>query len=149
VIGQDAGMASQPERLSTSRQLSIGIDCPADTAYEYARDPANLPEWAAGLAGSIELVDGRWVADTAAGRISVAFAEANPYGVLDHQVTLPSGQTLQIPMRVLPDGNGCEVVFTLRRQPGMTEADFDRDADAVTADLVSLKRVLEQRRPAR
>jgi hypothetical protein len=32
---------------------------------------------------------------------------------LDHDVTLPSGETLSNPMRVVPNGTGSEVVFTL------------------------------------
>jgi hypothetical protein len=47
-------------------------------------------------------------------------------------------------MRVTVDGDGCEIVFTLRRQPGMSDADFDRDAKAVLADLTTLKRLLER-----
>jgi hypothetical protein len=37
------------------------------------------------------------------------------------------------------------VVFTVRRRPGMSDEDFDRDADAVAADLALLKRLLEGR----
>ena len=48
-------------------------------------------------------------------------------------------------MRVVADGQSCEVVFTVRRQPGMTDEEFDRDADAVRADLATLKRLLEAR----
>lgn len=44
---------------------------------------------------------------------------------------------------VLADGKGCEVVFTLRQLPGMSNEDFERDASAVTADLSRLKQVLE------
>jgi len=48
-------------------------------------------------------------------------------------------------MRVIADGPGCEVVFTLRRRPGMGDEDLARDAQAVADDLVTLKRVLERR----
>ena len=112
---------------------------PDDTA-----DPLNAPKWAAGLAGSIEQVDGQWVADSPMGRITIRFAERNEYGVLDHDVTLPSGETVHNPMRVLPDGDGAEIVFTVRQRPGMTEDDFARDADAVQADLRALKDLLER-----
>jgi hypothetical protein len=37
------------------------------------------------------------------------------------------------------------VVFTLRRQPTMTDAEFAADAAAITADLATLKRVVESR----
>jgi hypothetical protein len=81
--------------------------------------------------------------DTPTGRVGVAFAPRNKYGVLDHDVTLSSGEVIYIPVRVITDGSGCEVVFTLRRLPGMSDRDFERDADAVAADLTRLKRVLE------
>jgi uncharacterized protein YndB with AHSA1/START domain len=129
--------------MPPSLHLSVSIDRPAAEVYAYARDPANLPAWAAGLAGGIALVDGEWVADSPMGRVVVRFAEVNPFGVLDHDVTLPDGTVVTNPLRVLPDGAGCEVVFTLRRAPGTTDDEFDADATAVTADLAALRRVAE------
>lgn len=66
-------------------------------------------------------------------------------GVLDHYVTLPSGEVVYNPLRVIADERGCDVVFTLRRRPGMTDEDFRADAGAVAADLTRLKQVLERR----
>jgi uncharacterized protein YndB with AHSA1/START domain len=133
------GMAAQ------SRHLSIRIDRPAAEVYDYAREPANLPRWAAGLGSSIKLVEGRWVAESPLGRVVVEMAEPNRYGILDHWVTLATGERFYNPMRVIADGEGCELVFTLRRQPEASDADFDRDAEAVAADLATLKRLLESR----
>ena len=55
----------------------------------------------------------------------------------------PTGETVYLPVRAIADSDGCEVVFTLRRLPGMTDADFDRDAGVVSADLALLKQVVE------
>jgi hypothetical protein len=77
------------------------------------------------------------------GRAGFAFVPRNEYGVLDHDVTLPSGEVVYNPMRVIPDGQGCEVVFTLRRRAGMSDAEVSEDAGAVAADLARLKRNLE------
>jgi hypothetical protein len=60
------------------------------------------------------------------GRVGFAFVEPNEYGVLDHDVTLPSGDIVHNPMGVIPDGNGSEVVFTLRRLTTMTDGCRDR-----------------------
>jgi hypothetical protein len=127
-----------------SRHISTHIDRPAQEVYDYASNPLNLPDWAPGLASSVERVDGQWIVESPMGRIVVAFATRNEFGVLDHDVTLPSGETLYNPMRVTVDGAGCEVVFTLRRQPGMSDEDFERDANAVFADLVALKHAMER-----
>jgi hypothetical protein len=131
------------QMASKSRHISMPIERPAGDVYDYASNPANLPAWAAGLGGSVERVGGQWFADSPMGRVSIAFAPANEFGILDHRVTLPSGQIVDNPLRVIPDGAGCEVVFTVRRQPGMTDPEFDRDCDAVRADLGTLKQVLE------
>jgi uncharacterized protein YndB with AHSA1/START domain len=126
-----------------SRHISVHIDRPADAVYAYAADPAHLPAWAPGLCTTIEQVDGGWVAESGMGRVLIAFAPPNPFGVLDHDVTLNTGETFHNPMRVLPAGDGAEVVFSLRRQPRMTDAEFDRDTAAVRADLTALKHLLE------
>jgi hypothetical protein len=126
-----------------SKQISESIDRPAAEVCDYASDPAHLPEWAPGLGSSVENHDGRWFVETPAGRAGFAFVARNEFGVLDHEVTLPSGDVVYNPMRVIPDGDGCEVVFTLRRLPGMSSDDFARDAGLVQADLTRLKHVLE------
>lgn len=126
-----------------SRHLSVHIDRPFEEVYDFAADPANLPIWSTGLGTSIEQVEGEWVVDTGSERLGFAFAPRNDFGVLDHYVTFPSGQTFYNPMRVFADETGCEAVFSLRRQPEMSDADFERDAATVTADLVKLKQVLE------
>ena len=129
---------------SESRHLSEWIDRPAGEVYEYALEPANLPRWAPGLGSSVEKVDDRWFVETSEGRAGLAFVRRNEFGVLDHDVTLPSGEVVYNPMRVIADDRGCEVVFTLRRRPGMSDENFKADADAVTADLARLKQVLER-----
>jgi Polyketide cyclase / dehydrase and lipid transport len=130
---------------SESRHISEWISCPAGEVYEYASDPANLPRWAPGLGSSVEKIADRWFVETSDGRVGFAFVQRNEFGVLDHYVALTSGEVLYIPMRVIADDSGCEVVFTLRRRPGMSDEDFNADAAAVAADLSRLKDVLETR----
>jgi Polyketide cyclase / dehydrase and lipid transport len=128
-----------------SVHVSATIDCPADVVYGYASNPLNLSSWAAGLAQQdVQLVDGQWVVDSPMGRVVVAFAPSNDFGILDHDVTLPIGETVRNPMRVIPNGDGCDVIFTVRRRPGMSESDLAADVDAVTADLAALRTLMER-----
>jgi hypothetical protein len=128
---------------STSLHVAERIDRPADDVYAFVRDPANLPAWASGLGSAVELADGEWFVETPGGRVRVAFAPPNEYGVADHDVTWPDGRTDTNPMRVIRDGDGCEVVFTVRRFPGVTDEEFARDAGLVAADLATLRRIME------
>jgi hypothetical protein len=126
-----------------SVHISVSIDRPADTVYEFASNPENLPKWAAGLGDSIKNVDGDWIAESPMGRIKVKFADKNKFGVLDRDVSLPSGTKFYNPMRVFPNNDGSELIFTLYRQPDMSDQMFAEDADAVTRGLRKLKTLLE------
>lgn len=126
-----------------SRTLSTRIERPAAEVYAFASRPENLPRWAAGLGGAVTRDGADWRVETPQGALRLRFAGPNAYGVLDHAVTLPDGSVVEVPMRVVPNGDGVEVLFTLFRQPGMSDADFARDAGLVAADLATLKRLLE------
>jgi hypothetical protein len=130
-----------------SRHVSISIEVPPEVVYEFVADPQTWSQWAAGLAegGLRQTADG-WVADSPMGQVVVEFAPTNTFGILDHVVHLPSGDAVYNPLRVLPYRIGeprSEVVFTVRMLPGMTDEQFDADADAVAADLATLKGLLE------
>ena len=128
-----------------SVHISTPIERAADDVYAYASNPRNLSSWASGLAeGHVEFVDDVWVIDSPMGRVTVQFAPANQFGILDHNVTLPSGEVVANPMRVIPNGDGCDVVFTVRRRAGVDKAEFSADAAAVAADLATLRNLMEK-----
>lgn len=130
------------------RHIRIAIDRPCADVYAFASNPANLPLWAAGLTNAELRRDGDvWLAQAPFGRVRIRFAEHNAFGVLDHDVELESGLVVHNPMRVVPNGEGCEFTFTLLRQAGMSDEDFRRDRLAVEADLASLKALLETHTP--
>ncbi|HZL73076.1 MAG TPA: SRPBCC family protein [Planctomycetota bacterium] len=128
----------------TVRHITVTINRPAAQVYEFASNPENLPQWASGLAGSISRVDGEWVSESPMGKVKIRFAEKNGFGVLDHDVVLPNGTSIRNPMRVVPHKGGSEVVFTLFRQPGVTDKKFADDAAWVEKDLNRLKSVVEK-----
>ncbi len=133
--------------MKSVRHISISIDRPPAEVYAFASNPENLPRWASGLGGSIKNTGGEWVADSPMGKIKIRFAKANDLGVLDHEVILESGEKFLNPMRVVPNGKGSEVTFTLFRQPNMTDEKFEGDAQWVEKDLATLKNLLEQLLP--
>lgn len=124
--------------------ISTYIHRSPEDVYAFASNPENLPIWAAGLASSEVKKDGDvWVAEAPFGKVKIRFSDANELGVMDHDVELASGVIVHNPMRVVPNGEGSEFIFTLLRQPGMSEAQFADDAQAVAEDLRTLKEVLE------
>jgi len=126
-----------------SRTLSVSINCPPDRVYAFVSNPENLPEWAAGLCKSVRKSDAGWIVETTQGPMNLRFAEKNDLGVLDHYVSPAPGVEVYVPMRVLPNGSGSELLFTLFQLPGMSDGKFAEDAGLVTRDLETLKAMLE------
>ena len=125
-----------------TRNLSVSIRRSVDEAYEFLSVPENFPKWASGL-GALRQADEGWIAETPDGPMKVRFSQHNAFGVLDHWVSPAPDTTLYIPMRVIRNGAGCELIFTLFRLPGMDDEKFRADADWVMRDLNSAKRLLE------
>jgi hypothetical protein len=127
-----------------ARALTVRIKRSAAEAYEFLSLPENFPKWASGLGASLRRNGDDWVVETPEGPATVRFSERNAYGVLDHQVRLPRGGTVYMPLRVIANGLGCDLVLTLFRRPEMTEAQFAADAEWVMRDLEAAKRLLER-----
>ena len=129
--------------MAEVRKISVGIERAPSEAYEFLWQPENFPRWASGLPGSLRKLGEDWIAETPEGRATVRFSERNAFGVLDHSVTLPGGTTVYIPLRVVANGSGCELVLTLFRQAEMSDEKFTADAQWVMRDLATAKRILE------
>jgi hypothetical protein len=128
--------------MMKSRTLSISIERPAAQVYAFASHPDNLPRWI--TSAKVRKSGDVWIMETPTGLIRIRFAAMNEFGVLDHFATLPDGQEILNPIRVVPNGAGSEVVFTLFQTAGMSDQRFAEDAGLVEADLRMLKSILER-----
>lgn len=127
-----------------SRTVSISIDRPPDKVYDFISNPENLPKWAAGLCKSVKKTNADWIVETPQGPMKIRFAEKNDFGVADHYVNPAPGAEVYVPMRVLRNGSGSEVIFTIMRSPDMTDEKFAEDIGLVERDLRILRSVLEK-----
>jgi len=125
-----------------SRHISVSIKQSANQVYEFASNPENLPKWASGLSGSIKNVNGDWVAESPMGKVKIEFAVQNIFGVLDHDVTLSSGEKSYNPMRVFPNNDGSELIFTLYLRPGMTEQMHANSEWVDVDDVINATKIL-------
>jgi len=136
-------------RLRPARTLSVSIAASAADVYAFTSDPRRLSEWATGLGTSpMALPDGAWRVESPVGPMRVVFAPANDFGVVDHIVFPLTGRdpVADVPLRVVPNGTGSEVMLTVFQQPDMSDAQYDADCKLVQADLARLKHALENKR---
>jgi hypothetical protein len=143
-----AGLSANNHRTMTTHEVksvSISINRPPDEVYRYLANGQNFPQWAPNFCRSIKKIgSGEWIADTTMGALKVRFVPDNEFRVADHYVTLSSGEEIQNPIRVLPNGTGSEVVFVVFRRAGLSDEEFRADWGTVQKDLEALKRVLKK-----
>lgn len=135
--------AVEPETVE-SRAITVRIDRPFGKVYEFLVNPANWNQWAFGLGKNIRRSKDGWIADSDGRIASVRFTPRNSFGVVDHTIIRPSGQRVYVPMRLIVNGSGCELQFTLFRESKMSDAQFTSDAGFVQRDLNGLKKLLEK-----
>ena len=140
-------IACPPQRVFNAHlclhsNLAVSIACPPQRVYEFIANPENLPRWAPAFCRSIRRAGDDWLVDSPIGTLKFRFVAPNDLGMLDHIVTVENEAILN-PMRVLANGSGSELLFTLFQRPGMTDAQFDEDIMLVTRDLNTLKALLE------
>lgn len=127
-----------------ARIVHIGVERDWRDVYAFASRPENMPAWASGLASGLTRDGEDWVADGGPiGQVRVRFAPQNPFGVIDHAVTMETGLVVENALRVTPNGDGAEVAFTLLKRPDMDDAAFEADAAHVLRDLQTLKALME------
>lgn len=128
-----------------ARTLSVFIGRKWQDVYAAVWRPHDFARWASGLSRSRleEEAEGWWKTEGAEGPIRIRFTAHNPFGVMDHFVDVGNGVKVYVPMRVVANEEGAEVLFTLFRQPGMSDEKFAADAEWVKRDLLALKQLLE------
>jgi len=125
------------------KNISTSINRSVDEVYQFASNPVNFPKWVA-FVKSVAKENDLWLAETDLGEIKIEFAPQNDFGIIDHWVTLPDGTKVNNPIRVIANGKGSEIIFTLFWLPERTEEEYNQDAKAVERDLQTLKKILEK-----
>ena len=126
-----------------AKNISISMNSPKDTVYRFASNPENFSKWLAFVKSVSKISENVWNAETTLGTIEIELTSKNQFGIIDHVVKLPDGNTVTNPLRVIENNIGSEVIFTLFKLPGKTDAAFEEDATLVEADLKKLKELLE------
>ena len=113
-------------------ELAVSITRSAAETYEFLSAPENFAKC---LGAPLRPAGVDWIADTAEGQVAVRLSERNSFGVLDYSLRRPNGITVYVPLRVVANGRGCELVLTLFGPPEMLDESF--------AVLRAAKRILD------
>lgn len=134
--------------LYRAETVTISIDCPVQTVYEFLADPRNLPTWLADIGDTIlQVRDQEWAVESLAGPYTFRFCPRNRFGVLDFAVIRADRLVLEMPVRVVANEGGTELMLTIHRMPEKAEVVHASEVEWIRVDLATLKTLLEARRP--
>jgi hypothetical protein len=129
--------------MREARTLSVSIEKDWRELYDAIWRPEFFPNWASGLSQSSLRQDGGcWEAEGPDGKVWIRFTAHNSFGIMDHYVDTGRDQEIYVPLRVIPNEGGAEVLLTLFRLPDMSDEKFDADAEWVRRDLLALKNLM-------
>src|ERR1700753_2518569 len=103
--------------IMPAQVIHVSVDRDWKDVYEFAAAPENMPLWASGLASGLDRDGDDWIARGVLGTVRVSFVPRNEFGIIDHTVTIESGLRVYNAFRIVPNGDGCEIMFTMLRLP--------------------------------
>jgi len=124
-----------------SRTFSVTIDRDWRALYDAIWRPEFFPRWASGLTdGELRREGDDWFSQGADGPVRIRFTPYNDFGVMDHVVEGADGD-VHVPLRIVRNGRGAEVMLTLYREWGIDAERFAADARWINRDLTRLRSV--------
>jgi len=124
--------------------VAVTIDAPLETVSADLADPSSHLEWATEFfSGTAEdKGDGTWLMNVPrmGGSASLRIGGDTTQGVIDMYLA-PEGAPFgpPLPIRVIPNGDGSDVLFTLARFPGQSDQDWTEGLQSMKRELQSLK----------
>lgn len=131
-----------------TRTLTVTIDAPFEAVVKDLADPLAQTEWATEFfAGpGIEGADGTVVAQVPmmGGEVVFRVEAVEEHGILDLYLA-PTGAPFgpPLPVRVVRNGDGVDVLWTLSRMPGVPDEGWQQGIASMERELQDLRRRFE------
>lgn len=115
---------------------------PVDRAFALAADIEALPRWSTRFCLELRREGGGWIVRSPQGEVRFRLEADAASRTVFHCVDTGAGE-LRMPLRVAFHGPSALLLFTIRRPPGATEADFLEQCGWVDEELGRLRDLAE------
>lgn len=124
--------------------LSVTIDAPFERVVADLADPTAHPEWAteffAGPAQRVSATEAEVTVPMMGGPARLRVDADPAHGVVDVALApAGGGYGPPIPVRVIRNGDGVDVLWTLARTPGIPDAAWEQGVAAMRRELEALR----------
>lgn len=121
--------------------ISVSINAVPEKIWEFVADINNWPLFS-DFASNIEKVqDGEWIFHTSQGDVRVIEKFNRELLLLDTICIVSSGDEQFIPYRVVPNGEGSEIIMTNQQTDGVTDEEYAEQLTWMREELENIKRL--------
>ncbi len=123
--------------MNLAETRSVSIAAPPAAVHGYLADAQNLPEWAPSFATAVRPRGGHWVVTQGDVEIDVAILADRDRGTVD--IVSAADHARGAFLRVLPNGLGSELLFTLLFAHHTPEHQIDAQMVTVDNELAAVR----------
>lgn len=129
--------------LYTFDTVSISIQAKPEKVWEFIADITNWKLFS-DFGKNIEQINGvEWIAHTSQGDIRVIPKFDRDRLLLDQVCILASGEEQYIPYRVVPNGDGCELIMSNFKGSTSSDDEYAEQMHWLKQELLTIKELLE------
>jgi hypothetical protein len=141
-----AAPTQDPEHMQRSDTQSISIHAPREAVLDLVSDPTAFPRWASGFARAVRVDGPDWLVDTGTGEVRLRVRVSREYGTVDYLAAgaLPEAELGSFG-RVVPNGRGCDFIFTRFFPDAMGEGELAEERAVVAVELQTVRALCERR----
>lgn len=123
--------------------VSVSINAKPEKVWEFVADLNNWPQYT-DFAKDIEQVnDTEWIFHTSQGDVRVITKFDKEKLLLDTVCIIASGEEQFIPYRVVPNGEGSEIIMTNQQTASVNNEEYAEQIKWMKEELQNIKRILE------
>lgn len=124
--------------------ISVSINVKPEKVYEFVSELNNWKQFSDFGKDIEQIEDGKWIFHTSQGDITVLTRFDRRNMLLDHTCILKSGEEQFIPYRVVPNGDGSELIMTNFKGKTSSDKDYAQQLKWMTDELDNIKAILEK-----
>jgi RNA recognition motif-containing protein len=129
------------KNTESSKTLTASLPQDAQVLFVWIADPENLAKWHTSFCRSLRKENGSLIADSPRGPVPVRFIRDDRSLVLDLLTEVTEGIELTNAIRILSNGEGSEMVWTLVKPEGISDSVFHEQLRWAGSALQNLRKV--------
>lgn len=124
--------------------VSVSVAAKPEKVWSFVADLNNWKLFSDFAKNIEQISDKEWVTHTSQGDVKIYPKFDKKRLLLDHKVVIASGEEQFIPYRVVPNGDGSELMMTNQQTATVSDKDYQQQLRWMKEELQTIKTTLEQ-----